>query len=166
MPEIKPRTNNLYRLPRLPAGRQVAFAPRNDEAGFTLFEILLVLALSVSIVAFGAIGLSHLQALFQLRSSADEIKARLEYGRELAIANKDNKNYSLTLSGSSINLLAGTQTVSQYQVPTGIVLVPSSLVWNFSPTTGKITSCDTCQLILNFRGLSDLIIVQPNGLVN
>lgn len=134
--------------------------------GFTLFEILLVLALCASLTAFGAISLSHLQALFQLRSSADEIKARVEYGRELAIANKDNKNYSLTLTGSSINLLAGNQTISQYQVPTGIVLIPSSLVWSFTPTTGKIIQCDTCQLTLNFRGSSDSIIVQPNGLVN
>ncbi len=139
---------------------------KTSKGGFTLFEILLIFALSASITAFGAISLARLQALFQVRSAADEIKSRVQYGRDLAIANKDAQSYSLTLVGSSVKLLSSGQTISQYQVPVGIVMAPTSLTWSFTPTTGAIASCTTCTLDLSFRGVTESIIVQANGLVN
>lgn len=135
-------------------------------SGFTLFEILLVLALSASVTAFGAISLARLQALFQLRSSADEIKALTQYGRELAIANKEGKSYSLTLVGSSVKLIASGQSISQYLIPIGIVMSPTAISWTFTPMTGDIPGCSSCTLDLTFRGVTESIIVQDNGLVN
>ncbi|KKT42198.1 MAG: hypothetical protein UW31_C0009G0044 [Candidatus Collierbacteria bacterium GW2011_GWA2_44_13] len=121
---------NLYRLPRHfvppPAAldAQHLRAGRND-GGFTLFEIMLVMALMVAVTAIGIINLARLQSVFSLRSSADEIKAEIQYGRELAVANKDSGLYNVTGS-----------------------------------------TCSPCQISLFFRGLTEIINIQANGIVD
>ena len=162
---------NLYRLPRHfvppPAAldAQHLRAGRND-GGFTLFEIMLVMALMVAVTAIGIINLARLQSVFSLRSSADEIKAEIQYGRELAVANKDSGLYNVTGSVLAFKLLKNGGEISRYQIPQGMVMTPLSFSWNFTPLTGALNTCSPCQISLFFRGLTEIINIQANGIVD
>ncbi len=139
---------------------------RSVQAGFTLFEVVLVMALVMIVSTVGIVNLARLQNLFRLRSSADEIKAQIQYGRELAIANKNRSIYSVNLSGSIFKLQADGKEINRYQIPSGIVMTPSSLNWNFTPVTGALASCLSCQIILSSGSQSENINIHSNGIVN
>lgn len=134
--------------------------------GFTLFEILLVVVIGLVISGIGVIGLASLQTVFRVRSSADEIRSLVQFGRELAIANKDQVSYGVYLTGNIVKLSAGPNEISRFQVPGGVVLSPSSFSWQFTPLTGVISSCSPCQLSLSSGSTQEVINVQDNGLVN
>lgn len=153
-------TDNLYRLPQSP--RRL----RNDNGGFTLFELILVMALVIMVSTVGLVNLARLQNIFKIRSSADEIRAQIQYGRELAIGNKDRVIYNVNLSGTILKLRADDKEISRFQVPTGIVLTPSNLDWNFTPVTGELTSCPSCQIVLTAGDTSETINIQANGIVD
>lgn len=135
-------------------------------SGFTLFEVVLVLAIGISITAIGIVSLSRLQKMFQLRSSADEIRSQIQYGRELAIANKNNSVYSISLSGTVVSLKAGGKEITRYQFPQGITATPPSFNFIFSANTGTIGTCSSCQLTLFATGATEIINIQSNGIVN
>ena len=134
--------------------------------GFTLFELLIVMTIVVVVTSVGIVNLYRLQNVFRLRSSADEIKAQIQYGRELAIANKKYLTYNVNLSGLIFKLQANNKEISRYQIPKGIVITPLSLDWNFTPVTGDLPSCNSCQIILTQGNQSEVINIQSNGIVN
>ncbi len=136
------------------------------RSGFTLIELVVVFAVVSVVTIIGVIDLSRLQRIFKLRSAADEIKSHIQYGRELAVANKNGAAYNVNLSGSVVKLSADGAEFSRYQIPTGVSLNPISFDWNFSPTTGLLPACSPCQVILSAGDVSEIINIQANGLVN
>ncbi len=136
------------------------------QAGFTLYEVLIVMTIVVLVSTVGIVNLSKLQNVFRIRSSADEIKALIQYGRELAIGNKNRAIYNINLSGNIFKLQADGKEMSRYQIPSGVVLTPASLNWNFTPVTGALTSCPSCEIVLTSGGSSETINIQANGIVN
>ncbi len=135
--------------------------------GFTFIELVLVVAITVAITASGIVGLSQLQAIFKLRSSGDEIRSQLQYGRELAIANKDQLSYQISLVSGVVILRSNLGEITRFQSPAGITYSPSSFTWGFTPLTGQLTGCALpCQLTLTSIGNTELVIFQQNGIVN
>ncbi len=135
--------------------------------GFSFIEIVLVILIITSVTASGVVGLSQLQAVFKLRAAADEIRGQLQYGRELAIANKDQLSYTISLASGTIILRSGSSELARYQSPAGITYSPASFTWGFSPLTGELTGCALpCQLTLTSGGSTEAVIFQANGLVN
>lgn len=134
--------------------------------GFTLFEIMLVITMSVAITAIGIVSLSRLYKIFTLKSASDEIRSQLQYGRELAIAQKNMATYSVSLSGGIISLNKDSVEVSRYQIPSGVSPNPVSFVWTFESGTGSVSSCVSCSLTLTSVGLSEVITIQSNGIIN
>ncbi len=137
-----------------------------NNNGFTLFEIVLVMAIVVVVTTIGIVNLASLQRGFRLRSSADEIKSLMQYGRELAIANKNRAIYNVNLSGNIFKLQADGYEMSRYQIPDGIALNPESLDWNFTPTTGILVDCSLCQIVLSAGDQLETINILPNGIVD
>lgn len=136
------------------------------QSGFTLFELLLVFTLAIVITTIGVVNLSRLQNTFRLRSSADEIKAMLQLGRELAISNKNQAIYNISISGGIVALQGDGKVVSRDQIPVGVSVTPSSLNWNFTPMTGGLASCSPCSITLFIGSQIEIINIQDNGLVN
>ncbi len=136
------------------------------QSGFTLLEVMVVMFLTVTITVVGIVSLSRLQVLFQLRTSADEVKAQLQYGRQLAIANKGNAVYNYSLSGSLFRLTSSGVEVSRYQLPGNLTVTPTSFSMNFTPLTGLITSCSPCQLTLTSGDQSEIVSIQANGIID
>lgn len=135
--------------------------------GLTFIEVLLVVALTVAISAGGIAGLSQLQAVFKLRGAADEIRAALQLGRELAIANKDQETYQISLASGIVILRSNAGEIVRYLSPSGITYSPSAFSWGFTPLTGELTGCALpCQLTLTSVGNTELVIFQTNGIVN
>ncbi|EKD53278.1 MAG: hypothetical protein ACD_61C00086G0001, partial [uncultured bacterium] len=85
------------------------------RSGFTLIELVVVFAVVSVVTIIGVIDLSRLQRIFKLRSAADEIKSHIQYGRELAVANKNGAAYNVNLSGSVVKLSADGAEFSRYQ---------------------------------------------------
>lgn len=139
---------------------------RKLHPGFTLFEIAIVFVIGIAITTAGIITLSRLQSLFRLRTAADEMRSQIQYGRELAIANKDQSLYGIVLSGNIFRLTADGEDISRYQIPSSIIVSPTSMLWNFAPVTGVVQSCSPCQIELTRGGLLESIIIQSNGIVN
>jgi len=130
-------------------------------------EMILMIAISAAIAAMGIVGLSQLQAVFKLRSAGDEIRSRLQLGRELAIANKDQVSYSITLTSGVVTLRSNSGEISRFQTPGGITYSPNVFTWNFTPSTGMLTGCTLpCQLSLTSGGNTELVIFNENGIVN
>ncbi len=137
------------------------------KKGLSLIELLLVLAIVSVITAAGVVGLSQLQAIFKLRSAADEIRGQLQYGRELAIPNKDQLIYQISLSSGTVILKSNNGEITRFQSPAGVTYSPASFTWGFSPITGLLTGCTLpCTLSLTSSGNTELVIFQANGLVN
>ncbi|KKT40583.1 MAG: hypothetical protein UX47_C0003G0018 [Candidatus Collierbacteria bacterium GW2011_GWA2_46_26] len=136
------------------------------HAGFTLFEVIAVMTVVMIISTLGIINLSRLQSVFVLRSSADEIRSMIQYGRELAVANKDMASYNLSLSGSVVKLQKNGLEFSRYVVPQKVTINPSSFSWIFSSITGGVQTCAPCQLMLTSNGLNEIINIQSNGIVD
>lgn len=135
--------------------------------GMTLLEVLLVIALTAAISVTGVMGLSQLTAIFRLRSAGDEIRALLQYGRELATANKNQVAYSLVFSSGVVSLTGGGTEVGRFQPPAEIIFAPASFSWGFTPLSGALTGCALpCQLTLSNVGNSEIITIQANGVIN
>lgn len=135
--------------------------------GLTFIEILLVIAITAAITGAGVVGLSQLQSVFKLRSAADMIRGQLQYGRELAVANKDQLSYEISLSSGTVILRSNVGEIDRFQSPTGIVYSPSSFTWSFTPLTGQLAGCPLpCELTLTIGDNTELVIFQTNGLVN
>lgn len=140
---------------------------RSPQEGLTLIEILLVTALTVAISAGGIAGLSQLQSVFKLRGAADEIRAQLQLGRELASANKDQETYQISLVSGIVVLRSLAGEIGRYLSPDGITYSPSSFAWGFAPLSGLLTGCPLpCQLTLTAGENTELVIFQANGIVN
>lgn len=138
-----------------------------NSRGFTFFEILLVIAIATAITATGVVGLSRLQTIFKLRGAADETRSQLQLGRELAIANKDQVNYQLTLTPGILILRGGVTEIARFQTPSGVNYAPSSFTWGFTPLTGSLTGCSLpCQLTLSSGDESEIVTIQANGIIN
>lgn len=139
---------------------------RDKSRGFSLFEIILVMGISVTIAVIGAINLAHLQTVFRLRSVAEELKSAIQYGRELAISNKNQEIYSISMSASAMSLLANGKEFNRFQIPVKITVNPPVFSWNYTAFTGEIASCAPCNITLSSQGEVELITVQANGIVN
>ena len=136
-------------------------------SGMTLIETLLVIAITTVITVSAGFGLAVMQSQFQLRSSGDEIRSQLQYGRELAIANGNYIEYTIRNEGNSVILLGGGAEIARYQVPERISFSPAAFSWGFAPVTGLLTGCSLpCTLGLTLRGNSEIIIVRSNGIVD
>lgn len=135
--------------------------------GFTIFEMLLVISITTAITAAGIIGLSQLQAIFRIRAAADEIRSLLQYGRELAIANRNQASYSVSFSSGVAVLTENQRELNRFISPTGIIYEPTTFSWSFTPLTGKIIGCSQpCQLTLTSTDNTEIILIQENGIVN
>ena len=133
----------------------------------TFIEILLVTTIAIMITVGGVSGLSQLQAVFKLREAADEIRAALQLGRELAIANKDQQVYQVDLNSGIMTLRSNAGEIIRYLGPEGITYSPASFNWGFTPLTGQLTGCVLpCQLTLSSGGNMELVLFQANGIVN
>lgn len=138
----------------------------HKRLGFTLIELVVVLAVVSIVTTIGMINLSRLQKIFKLRSAADEITAQIQYGRELAVANKNGAVYDVNLSGSVVKLSADGAEFSRYQIPQGVSVNPISFDWNFTPITGLLSTCSPCRITLSAGDVLEIINIQANGLVN
>ncbi len=137
------------------------------QSGMTFIEILLVMGIALVISVGGISGLSQLQAVFKLRGAADEIRAALQLGRELARANKDQESYLISLASGIFVLRSNAGEIIRYQSPEGITYSPASFTWGFTPLTGQLSGCQLpCELSLSSGGNTELVIFQANGIVN
>lgn len=134
--------------------------------GFTLFEVVIVMTIVIVISAVGIVNLSRLQNVFRLKSSADQIKAQIQLGRELAIANKNGAIYNINLSSNIFKLQADGKEMDRYQIPAGIVMTPTSINWNFTSVSGELSSCSSCQITLTLGNQTEIINIHANGIVN
>lgn len=135
--------------------------------GLTFIDIVMVVGITSIIVSAGIVGLTQLQSVFKLRSSGDEIRSLLQLGRELAVANKDQQNYSVSLNSGIVILRSDSGEISRYQSPGGIIYNPISFNWSFAPLTGLPVECTLpCQLTLTSGDNTEIIIFQKNGIVN
>ena len=134
--------------------------------GFTFFEMLLVISITTSVTAAGIVGLSQLQAIFKIRSAADEIRSLMQLGRELAIANKNQANYNINLATGVVTLKAGQTEVGRFISPAGVIYQPNTLTWGFTPLTGVLTGCPLpCELRLTSTDNVEIITIQQSGII-
>lgn len=140
---------------------------KSVASGMTLLELLLVIGLATAVLAAGSVSWSQLSIIFRLRSAGDEIRGLLQYGRELAKANKNQASYSLSFA-SGVMILSGSGVeVGRYQSPAGIIFSPAMFNWGFSPLSGQLTGCPLpCQLTLTGGDNSEVITIQSNGIID
>ena len=79
---------------------------RIDDAGFSLMELMLVVALIGIMTTIGVPYVNSYYHAMKLRSGADELAALLNSGRYLAI--KQNANVCVAVSSSSVQYVTGT----------------------------------------------------------
>jgi hypothetical protein len=124
------------------------------------------MAIMAVVSAIGVMSYYRLQTIFQLRSSADEIRSLMQYGRELAITNKDQGSYDITYTNKVFRLKVDSNEMYRVTIPSRMTVIPASLFWRYSPLTGNIPNCSPCDITLTFNGEDEVITIQENGLVN
>lgn len=135
-------------------------------SGMTLLETLLVMLLITVITMAGGFGLAQLQTQFQLRGTGDEIRSQLQYGRELAIANKGWSGYRIKSINGLVVLVSDGRELSRVTIPRGMNMSPPVFDWGFAPVTGQLSGCALpCSLGLSLKGSSETVIIQSNGIV-
>lgn len=133
----------------------------------TLFEIMLVIGITGLITVAAILGLGTLQSSFRVRSAADEIRAQLELGRELAIANQDQASYRIGNQEGVVILYADNVELSRFIPPQGLTFSPETFEWGFTPITGELTGCTLpCSLTLSSGGSTELINIHASGVVD
>jgi prepilin-type N-terminal cleavage/methylation domain-containing protein len=70
-----------------------------SSAGFTILELLLVIAIGVTLAAFGLIRIQGGLAAFRANGSMSTLKAKLQSARELAISRQ--RDIAITINGTT-----------------------------------------------------------------
>ncbi|HBC45066.1 MAG: fimbrial protein pilin [Candidatus Collierbacteria bacterium GW2011_GWB1_45_35] len=145
---------NFYKLPHrestvrndsgvrsLPAGRQVAFTPRNDEYGFTFVELLVVITIIGVIFAAGIVSFSTITS----RSRDARRKADLEAIRQsLEICRSLTGSYPADIS-SNVTCSAGVVLLSVTPTDPKPCGTPAVASYTYSrPTTTTYTLSAPC----------------------
>lgn len=95
MKQLRHRPSAPARGGRGPAAARAAVAPPRAARGFTLLEVLLVIALIAAIGVLAAFAFTGGIAGMQLRSNAKEIAAQLRYTRTQAIATGHKQTFTI-----------------------------------------------------------------------
>lgn len=97
------------------------------RAGFTLVEILIVLAVMGIIMALATVNLQGLRERTQVRQAATDFAVLLRQARTLAQRYNANATVALTTTGYTLTQTRSSGTVTQtYTIPTGIEAVATA----------------------------------------
>jgi len=138
----------------------------NQNKGFTLLEMVVVLAIMMTIISLGGIGLKAVQDEGRVRAVSDETRNLLKWARELSLANKSSVNYQMRLeSGMMVVEAVGGGGKKWYQVERGVEILPESLEWGFAPITGEATGCSVCEITIMAGRVQETILIGEGGIV-
>lgn len=96
------------------------------QSGFTLIELMIVIALLTLIVSIALPNFNQLVASNRLQAQADQIEGLLQYARNQAIAGR--RNYEINIDdqrwwvAASADVKSGTAVEKEHEMPTAIVV--------------------------------------------
>lgn len=146
---------------------------KNSESGFTLIEMMIVVAIVGVTSAMAVPSYIDWHARYQLRQAATEIQNQLSVARISAMSRNSVVNVSLVLSGGKVQVSAGdasgTSVIPATQMMSTVTgLNPAPTVVAFSPlgirSGGGVGNQQIS--ISNNRGLSYSVRVTPRGKVS
>lgn len=140
-----------------------------DKGGFTLLEIIIVLAIISIITIISVTVFKTAQPNLNLRAATREVASDLRYAQQLAVTeqiiysvnfNKTQGSYTITKAGGQV--IKNVQINSQISI-NSISGLTDDTTASFTPT-GAVTLSGTVTLI-NSAGASSSIEIKPSGYV-
>lgn len=138
-----------------------------QEAGFTLFEIMIAMALVVMLSGLGMIGYGRMQARSELNTAADEIRTLLKLAREKSVAQIDDKEYRV-VGNDRVVTLETTEGIEleRFQIRKQVLTEPLNFSFTFARITGEVAACPSgCTVNLISGGLTRTVEISSIGLV-
>lgn len=113
------------------------------QAGFSLFELLVVIAVAGILAAMAVPAFTSQVAKRRLEGAAGELSADLQYARSQAVA--DNTNVTFASSGGTAYSITGNQTYKTVTLGAGLSITNESIV--FTSMRGCITSTNCTEQV-------------------
>lgn len=146
-------------------------APSQFQAGFTLFEILIVIAIIALLAAIAIPNLNRYQPNLKLSAAAKGLTEDLRYAQQLTITNQEIYSISLDLASARyqlLNLEAATSSVKEVFLPEGVVFDSASTTVSLIRfnSYGAVSAGSSGQIFLkNSNNKFQIINVKPSGYV-
>jgi type II secretion system protein H len=145
---------------------------KNRESGFTLIEVMIVVAILGIAASIGVPNYLEWNARNQLRQAVSEIQSQLVLARLVAMNRNSPVSVTLAVTAGRVQFSAVDASLSQVIQPiqmmsTVIGLSPAPASVAFSPLGTRSGGGTTNQLIVisNNRGLSYSVQITPRGKV-
>ncbi len=100
------------------------------QAGFTLTELLIVVAIAAVLLTVAVPSFRPLFAKWRLEGVANELSADLQYARSQAVA--DNANVTFSTTSTTTYSITGNQTYKTVTLPAGVTVNDAASVTFFS----------------------------------
>ncbi len=138
--------------------------------GFTLIEILIVIAISVIILSISIPSMGELLFVFQLNSSLNQTVFELVKARDLAIQNYNGNEYiSVYIDNNSIELINGNSingtSIENIPLSYGVSITATPNFFYFSDITGNCSAQSNIKLTAVNKA-TDLISLNTLGAIN
>jgi prepilin-type N-terminal cleavage/methylation domain-containing protein len=128
-------------------------APRGRDAGFTLLEVVVVVAVLGTIVAVALVGTSHMIRTHRLSGAASTLVNDIGYARSLAAAQGTNFQVQFVSGGYSVVRVSPSKVMLTRSCPSGVTCSASG---NATLYGWGLTSPAT----VKFANSADSVVVQ------
>jgi len=145
--------------------------PNQFQAGFTVFEILIVIGIIVLLTAIAIPNLNRYQPNLKLSAAAKGLTEDLRYAQQLTITSQQVYSISLDLANAKyqlLNLEAATSTVKEVLLPEGIIFDTASTTVSLIKfnSYGAASTGSSGQIFLkNSNNRTRIINIKPSGYV-
>jgi type IV fimbrial biogenesis protein FimT len=148
------------------------FGRKNRDGGFTLIEVMIVVAIIGIAAAIGTPNYLEWNARYQLRQAATEIQSQLVLARLVAMTRNSPVSVTLAISAGRVQFSAMDASLSQVIQPiqmmstvTGLSPAPTSVAFSTLGTRSGGGTTNQQIVITNNRGLSYSVQITPRGKV-
>lgn len=146
-------------------GAPLSVCPR--RRGFTLIELMITVSISAMLLGMVAMVMQRMKSNKQLDATANELKAALVYGRQIAFTNNGTVFSVTTNSGTTyytVTTVLNAIVVDKTYIPSGVTLTYSSGMspLTFSPN-GVASAGGTLTLTSSTGRTAVITIVQALG---